>query len=62
MQFKHVKSIHGFNIDKKDKEISFDVVVDFGNTSGYHKTIIQTLKEYYPDYRFNVSIDADFSD
>ena len=62
MQFKHVKSIHGFNIDKKDKEISFDVVVDFGNTSGYHKTIIQTLKEYYPDYRFNISIDADFSD
>lgn len=61
-RFKHVKSIHGFNLDKKDKEISFDVVVGFGDTESYHRTITDALKHYFPGYKFNISIDADFSD
>jgi cation diffusion facilitator family transporter len=61
-KYEHVDSFHGFKLNKAEKEISFDVVVTFGDTKNYYHRIIDDLKELFPDYKFNISIDLDFSD
>ena len=61
-KYEHVDSIHGFKLNKEEKEISFDVVVTFGDTKNYYRRIVADLKELFPDYTFNISIDFDFSD
>ncbi len=60
----HVKQMHGFHVDEKMKEISFDVVLDF-EIEDYHafkRKLIKNLKNIYQDYSFNIIIDQDYSD
>ncbi len=60
----HVKQIHGFHVDEGRKEISFDVVLDFGvkDYRAFKRRIVTSLKKIYPEYSFNIIIDHDFSD
>ena len=60
----HIRQIHGFRIDEKTKEITFDVVIDFSvkDQNALRRRIIKELKRVYPDYHFVISIDLDFSD
>lgn len=60
----HIRQIHGFRIDEKAKEITFDVVIDFSvkDQDALRRRIIKELKRVYPDYHFVISIDLDFSD
>ena len=60
----HIRQIHGFRIDEKAKEITFDVVIDFSvkDQNALRRRIIKELKRVYPDYHFVISIDLDFSD
>lgn len=59
-----IKQIHGFYCDQEIKSISFDVIVDFKDKEA--PTLIQeiqnNLSNKYPDYKFYIVEDKDFSD
>ena len=59
-----VKQMHGFYVDQELKSISFDVIVDFNDkeASALIKQIHDHLVEQFPDYRFYIVEDKDFSD
>ncbi len=59
-----VVQIHGFYINQKDKEINFDVIVDFSD-SQREKTleeIHEKVQSEFPDYKVNITLDFDISD
>ena len=64
LQHENIKQIHGFYCDQETKSISFDVIVDFKdeNAPKLIQEIREKLCQKYPDYRFNIVEDKDFSD
>ncbi len=63
-EYKHLKQIHGFYVDEKNSNIYFDLIIDFDSKDqeGIRNEIINKLEQKYPKYKFNVILDADFSD
>ena len=64
LTFPCVLGMHGFNVDQNDKTISLDIVLDFScnNRRAEYQKILRGLKESFPDYTFEASLDSDFSD
>ena len=62
--FKHVIQMHGFHVDEKNKEISFDIVIGFDvkNRNSFLRQIYNELQKEIPNYTFEVVLDSDFSD
>ena len=62
--FKTAVQIHGFYINRKEKEINFDVIIDFSDMQREvtFKKIQEKIKEEYPDYKLNITLDFDMSD
>ncbi len=59
-----VLQMHGFYKDNVDKVFNFDIVVDF-DTPGkkaMRDEIASRIKELYPDYDVQITIDYDYSD
>lgn len=58
----HVEQVHGFYLNQVEKEIRFDVVVDFEAEDRLAVTerVVNKLKEIYPDFTFQVKTDTDF--
>ena len=56
--------IHGFYVDEEKKQISFDLVYDFGakNVENDVEEIKKVLKEQYPSYDYYVVLDNDVAD
>ena len=63
-EFEYVIQMHGFHVDERAKEISFDLVIDFNakNRQSYYRRIYAALKKAIPDYKFEIALDSDFSD
>ena len=63
-RYEHIINIHGFNVDQRDKEISFDIVVGFTtpNRRSYYQKFCREVQVAIPDYAINVVLDADISD
>ena len=61
---KGILQMHGFYIDKKEKFISFDIIIDFKekNREEIYKKIYDEVKEIYKDYKINITLDIDISD
>ena len=59
----HVLQMHGFYLNEAENTIQFDVIIDFDEKDrfGLYKSIIEDVKRNYPDYKFTVNLDADFS-
>ena len=59
-----IKQIHGFYCDQEIKSISFDVIVDFKDKEApaLIQEIQNNLSNKYPDYKFYIVEDKDFSD
>ena len=59
-----IKQVHGFYVDEENKNIFFDVIIDFDCESPdkVKDEIINRLSSKYSDYKFNVIIDADISE
>ena len=55
--------MHGFYLDKEDKEIRFDVVMAFeiGNKNGL-QILHDELDPMYPDYTLYIQADIDITD
>ncbi|MEE0865384.1 MAG: cation diffusion facilitator family transporter [Clostridia bacterium] len=62
--YKEIKQVHGFYVDKENNNIYFDLIIDFEckNPENVKEKIIKELKEKFPEYEYNVILDADFSD
>lgn len=63
-EYPYILQIHGFYADEKAKTASLDMVIDFTcpDKQALASEFKQKLEELYPDYKFNIVIDADFSD
>lgn len=64
MNHEHVLQMHGFYLDEKIKHIRFDVIIDFiaKDRQSIYANIVEESQKAYPDYTFEVVLDADFSD
>ena len=59
-----VLQMHGFYVNKKEKQISLDVILSFDvkDREKLFKQIQKELKEKRKDYQFNMTLDTDISD
>ena len=59
-----VIQMHGFYVDVERKHISFDLIIDFAvdDRDGVYDHIAQEIRENYPDYTFQITLDRDLSD
>ncbi|MBR2289831.1 MAG: cation transporter [Clostridia bacterium] len=61
---KTVIQVHGFYVNKKEKTIHFDVIIDFSDKErdNTFKDIHDKIQKEYPDYELNITLDYDISD
>ena len=59
-----VLQMHGFYIDKIEKFISFDIIIDFKikNREEIYKDIYDKIRELYKGYKIRITLDLDMSD
>lgn len=61
---KYVLQIHGIYINEEEKNIQFDLVIDFAakDKSSIIKNVENKLKAEFPEYTFSIIADSDISD
>ena len=58
-----VLQMHGFYGDEESRTVLFDLIVGFdADAVSVRDAICAKLKEKYPDYRFDIVLDSDYSD
>ena len=59
-----ILQMHGFYIDDKEKNISFDIIIDFSvkNREEIYKKIYYEVQSKYKDYEIDITLDVDISD
>lgn len=64
MSHEHVLQMHGFYVDEATKTINFDVIIDFAaqDRKKVFEDIISSIQTEYPDYKIDLTMDADISD
>jgi cation diffusion facilitator family transporter len=64
MSHDYVLQIHGFHYHEEEKEIQFDVVLDFAapDRQALYQEICQEVRAAYPDHAVRIVLDADTSD
>ncbi len=63
-KYNYVMQMHGFAVNEEEKEIRFDLVIDFEakDRTEYFQTVVADVQKAYPEYKLNVALDSDFSD
>lgn len=58
-----VLEMHGFSLDKKNKIIVFDIVVDFNEPDHdkLRREILSEIRKNYPEHKVNIVLDVDTS-
>ena len=60
---KGVLGVHGFYVDADTSRITFDLLVDFdADSKTLYREVQEEVSALYPDYRFDIVLDSDFSD
>lgn len=62
--YPQILQMHGFYLEREAKVVSFDIIVDFKehDPKRIADAIRERLGEQFPEYRFYVNLDRDFSD
>lgn len=62
--YKSVLQMHGFYVNKKEKSISFDIIIDFSdkNKDEVYKKIYDKISKSYEEYELKITMDFDASD
>ena len=57
--YKSVLQMHGFYVNKKEKSISFDIIIDFSdkNKEQVYKEIYEKVNTKYPEYSIKITMD-----
>ena len=63
-EYKEIKQLHGFYVDKELSNISFDIILDYKcpNVDEIKEQLFERLKEQYPLYNFFIVVDHEFAD
>ncbi len=62
-QFPEILNVHGFYVDSRIHQVDFDLVIDFKcDAEKIRDSVVKKMREKFPQYRYNVVIDADYSD
>jgi divalent metal cation (Fe/Co/Zn/Cd) transporter len=57
------RQLHAFYVEREEKRVSFDLVLDFGcDAAGIRDAVLAELRRRYPDYTFSAVLDTYFSD
>lgn len=64
MKYQYVLQLHGFSLNEDEKEIRFDLVIDFAapDRNALYQQIVSKVQNKYPDYKLRATLDTDFSD
>ena len=64
MKYQYVLQLHGFAFSEDEKEIRFDLVIDFAapDRTALYQQIVNEVQNKYPDYKLRATLDTDFSD
>lgn len=64
LSYEHVKAMHGFYLNQKDKVMRFDVVISFDADDRYvlYEEVTKAVKEAFPDYDLSVNLDMDLNE
>ena len=59
-----ILEMHGFYVDEEEKNISFDIIIDFKikNREEVYKEIYEEVNSKYKDYKIDITLDIDMSD
>ena len=58
-----ILQLHGFFVNQEQKSVMFDIIVDFGvDVEKVRDSVRKELTDTYPDYRFDIVLDTDYSD
>ena len=58
-----ILQMHGFYGDEQAKTVMFDLIIDFSaDAAAVRDAVAAKLKAQYPDYRFDIVLDSDYSD
>ena len=62
--YPEIMQMHGFYVNEEKKAVSFDLIIDFKSERRQQikDEILQKMSENYPEYKFSVILDNDFSD
>ena len=60
----HILQVHGFYVDEEAKFVNFDLIVGYDdpNRQATFKTVVDSMKRQFPEYRINAVLDSDISD
>lgn len=62
-QYPEILQMHGFYAEPGEQNVTFDLVVDFkADAQAVQGKILEELKKIYPDWKFSVVLDSDYSD
>lgn len=60
----YVLQMHGFNVNKAEKTMRFDVVISFDakDRRSVYEKVCEEVQKAYPDYQLEIAMDMDFSE
>ena len=62
-EYPEVLQMHAFYVDEDAKAISFDLIIDFSaDAEKVRNEIVEKISSLYPEYRYYVVLDTDFSE
>ena len=63
-KYSSIVQMHGFYVNKKGKDINFDLIIDFEeeNKEDIYKKVVSEIEKMYPDYHVFITLDVDMSD
>lgn len=64
MSCEYVMQIHGFYLEKEEKRMTFDLVIDFAapDRGKVYGDVLDGVKAMFPDYDITIAMDSDVSD
>lgn len=64
LSFEKVIQIHGFYINKEEKTIRFDIIIDYDakNIHEKYEEIKEKVQKLYPDYNIEITLDYDITE
>jgi len=62
--FPEILQMHGFYLDRDQNTIRFDIVISFDakDRGAVYREICEKVREAFPDYRLQITMDTDFSE
>lgn len=62
-QYPEILQMHGFYVDPEQACVMFDLIMDFqADMAAVRQRVLEEASREYPDYRFDVILDSDYSD